>query len=176
MKPLILFVTFIVSLAFISCKNNSSDNSEEHANARDVILDDYQEAQQKFKITVAKIRDTQSFDKHISQLEDVVARFNRVADELKQLDPPDKELSIHIRKRIEQGNEASEPTGEDMLSLISIENRSKDVQVWIDSFTFSGRRVGSEFIRLYPTTKKLQNKTAHTNPLPALNRSLNENY
>ena len=162
MKRLIFFITFIIALSFTSCKNHSSDNSEEHTNAHDVILDDYQEAQQQFKITVAKIRDTQSFDKHISQLEDVVTRFNRVADELKQLDPPDKELSVHIRNRIEQGNETSEPTREDMLSLISIENRSKDVQGWIDSFTSSGRRVGTEFIRLYPTTKP-ENKSQQSN-------------
>ncbi len=54
---------------------------------------------------------------------------------------------------IAQGHRATEPTGEDMLSLISIESREKEVTAWLEDFTSAGREAGAEILRLYGPTE-----------------------
>jgi hypothetical protein len=149
--------TLAIALLVLSCEKRI----EEHTNAHEVVIEEFQITQMEFKNLVSEIRDTTSYDLAAPRLKNITNEFDRIASALKALDPPDFELAESIRRKIEEGNRAAEPTGEDMISLISIEGREDEAQAWIAEFALSGQRLGTELTRLYPPNKMKENKPAH---------------
>ena len=156
MKISIRILTLATALLVWSCE----ERVEEHTNVHEVVIEDFQIAQMEFKNLVSEIRDTRSYDLAAPKLEKVVNDFDRIASELNALDPPDSELGDYLRRMIEEGNRAAEPTGEDMISLISVEGREDEVQAWLAKFTLSGQQVGTELTRLYPDNTRGEQDSA----------------
>ncbi|MEZ7955766.1 MAG: hypothetical protein QMC23_04675 [Rubritalea sp.] len=154
MKFFIYMIALISSLFACSCKDGEATVNAERENTHEVIIDDYQQTQLKFNRLVRKIRDTKSYDLAAPRLEEIVVEFERLSSELKKLDPPNTELSKSMRRQIEKGNKASEPTGEDISSLMSVEGRGEQVQIWLKTFVSSGQKIGRQFTRLYTPKNK----------------------
>jgi hypothetical protein len=106
-------------------------------------------APRRFKEVVATIRDEASYDRAAPGLTEVVNQFRSAAAKFRQLNPPAESEQAKYRQMIADGFHGTEPTGEDMISLVTIKSRKKEVSSWMDSFTAAGREAGIEAVRLY---------------------------
>lgn len=98
----------------------------------------FQGAQNHFKEVIATVRDEKSFDAAKPELDKIVSDWREVAAMLSQLHPPADNQQAEMRDLIADGHRITEPTGEDMLSLISIESREAEVTKWLEEFTEAG--------------------------------------
>lgn len=149
MRAALLLLHF--SLAFFGgCSDRSSSDVvvDHHSDA----IRQFRAAQQLFKTTVATVRDEASYDKAAPRLEQVVKSFRQVAVIMKDLSPPAESARDNYRKMILDGSLRSEPTGEDMMSILAIESREKEVAVWMEAFVAAGQDAGAEMKRLYGRT------------------------
>ena len=121
---------------------------DRHADA----IYEFQKAQQRFKDLVATVRDETSYDQAAFDLERVVRDFRQVTVTLKELSPPAEAARKKYRQMIADGHRSTEPTGEDMLSIVSIESREKEVTAWLESLVAAGQEAGVEMARLYGET------------------------
>ena len=112
----------------------------------------FQDGQKRFKELIATVRDEKSFDAAKPELDKVVSDWREVATALGELDPPSKDQQAELRELIAEGHHATEPTGEDMLSLISIESREAEVTRWLEEFAAAAGAAGVEMGRLYGPT------------------------
>lgn len=159
MKFTTLILSLLISsLTLQSCRESSPEVVEEFDNPHEVLLQDYQLAQQAFKTLIPTISDADSFDKSLPKLNQIVSDFDTLAKNLQGLPIPDKQLQQHIRSKIEESNKLNEPTVGDMINFLGIEEREDEVKQWMNSFIDSGQRVGTEFKRLYPKEEKQQAK------------------
>lgn len=146
MKILRLFT--ICSFAFLgacSKKDSGAAVVDRHADA----IQEFQGAQQHFKDTVATVRDEASYDKAAPDLDQVIQHFRRSAVLMKDLSPPDEAARARYRKMIADGHRKTEPTGEDMMSILTIESREKEVTAWMEAFVAAGQEAGVEMKRLF---------------------------
>ena len=81
---------------------------------------------------------------------------------LVRFSPPSDEQRAKFRALIAEGHRTTKPTGEDMMSLISIKSREEEVTRWLEEFTAAGGAAGSEITRLYGATD--YNKEANDTP------------
>ena len=146
-KMKLLRLTLILATAvFGGCDRFSDSDAHEQA-----ILE-FQDGQERFKRLISTVRDEESFDRVKPELEQVVADWRRVAADLKVLNPPSDAEQDNFSKVIEEGHRKTEPTGADMLGLVTIETRESEVTAWLESFATAGRAVGNEMLRLYGPT------------------------
>jgi hypothetical protein len=111
----------------------------------------FQAGQQKFKESIATVRDEESFDAAKPALDQVIADWKEVAAVLSGLEPPDEGTRASFRVALAEGHRRTEPTGEDMLGFFSIESREAEVTRWFTAFAAAGSEVGAEFERLFGT-------------------------
>jgi hypothetical protein len=123
----------------------SSQLSDPHGEA----IAGFQRAQRRFKELIATVRDEKSFDATKPELDMIVSGFRKTASRLSQLQPPPEPQRREIRHQIADGHRVTEPTGEDMLGLLSIETRATEVSQWLGEFSEAGRKAGAEMLRLY---------------------------
>lgn len=112
----------------------------------------FQAGQRRFKELIATVRDERSFDAAKPELDKVVSDWREVAATLRGLEPPSETRQAEIRALIAKGHRAAEPTGEDMLGLISIESREAEITRWFEEFAAAGGAAGAEMVRLYGPT------------------------
>jgi hypothetical protein len=153
MKTLIPILV-LPTLSIISCEKDkdgivaTAQSSDRHREA----VAKFQGAQKRFKELVATVRDENSFDAAKPELDKVVSDWREVSATLSQLQPPADKQQAEIRDLIADGHRRTEPTGEDVLSLMSIESREAEVTKWLEEFTEAGGKAMSEMVRLYGPT------------------------
>ena len=141
----------LAALLIASCgksENGSGSEADSPDNHRELI-EKFQGEQKRFKDLISTVRDEQSFDTAKPELDKIVSDWRGIADSLSKLDPPSEEEQSKFRILIAEGHRETEPTGEDMLSLLSIESRETEVAQWLNDLASAGVSVGSQFTRLY---------------------------
>ena len=145
----------LVIIAVVSC-----DRSEQAVDAgmispegHEEAVAKFQDAQQRFKTLIATVRDEKSFDAAKPGLDRVVSDWREVGLALRDLDPPSEDDQARFREMISEGHRRTEPTGEDMLSLISIGSREAEVTAWLVDFAEAGGAAGAEMLRHYGPTE-----------------------
>ncbi|MFC7335805.1 hypothetical protein ACFQY0_01345 [Haloferula chungangensis] len=133
-------------------REKSSDAKASPSDSHREAIAKFQDGQRRFKELIATVRDEKSFDAAKPGLEKVVSDWREVATVLGELEPPSEDLQVELRESIAEGHRATEPTGEDMLSLISIESRDAEVTKWLEEFVAAGGAAGAEMVRLYGPT------------------------
>jgi hypothetical protein len=153
MKSFLTTVTLTV-LFITGC-----DQGEDGANPRAPSSDSHraavakvQDGQASFEELIATVRDERSFDAAKPELGKVVSKWREAAASLAELEPPSEDLQAEFRMLITEGHRATEPTGEDMLRLISIESREAEVTRWLEEFEAAAGAVAAEMARLYGPT------------------------
>ncbi len=68
---------------------------------------------------------------------------------MSELGPPDESAREKYRQMIADGHLRSEPTVEDMMSILTIESREKEIAEWMEAFVAAGMEAGVEISRLY---------------------------
>jgi hypothetical protein len=131
-----------------SVPENNQGGVDRHADA----IQEFQKAQQRFKDLVATVRDETSYDRAAADLDRVVRDFHQVTVTLKELSPPAEAARKKYRQMISDGHRRTEPTGEDMLSMVSIESREQEVTAWLEALVAAGQEAGVEMARLYGET------------------------
>ena len=126
-----------------ACSEKGSGDA--HADA----IREFQKGQELFVKTVATIRDADGYDKAAPALNQVVESFQHTAALMKKLSPPDEADRAKYRKMIEEGNGRTEPTGEDMMSILTIDGREQQISDWLEAFTKAGQEAGVQMARLY---------------------------
>jgi hypothetical protein len=139
------------SLACSSCRDEkaASESIVEARDSHEGAVREFLSAPAKFREMVATIRDEASYDRAAPGLADVVRKFRDSAAAFRRLTPPGESEQAKYRQMIADGFVASEPTPEDMLSLMSIKSREKDISQWMVEFMAAGQEAGSEAMRLY---------------------------
>ena len=138
-------------LSVAGCKRGNDTTSEPtpafelHRNT----ISKFQDGQKRFQVAISSVRDEESFDAGKGELNQVVTDWREVAVAMSGLEPPSSSVQMEFRELLAEGNRATEPTGEDMLSLTSIEGREDEVTHWLIEFAEAGRSVGVELERLY---------------------------
>ena len=144
-----LLIIFVLSF-LVSCEDRKAQiGVQPDLNAHEQQVAAFQEGQLRFQELVSTIRDEASYDAARPELDLIVSGWISVAASLKTFAPPSIEEQSRIRALIDDGHKRTEPTGEDMLSLISINGREEDALAWIEEFAAAGASVGMEVIRLY---------------------------
>jgi hypothetical protein len=144
-----------LAVLFIAACNQGKDGVEETTSSSDThreAVAKFQGGQKRFKELIATVRDENSFDAAKPELDKIVSDWLQVATALRELEPPSEDQQAEVRAMIAQGHRATEPTGEDMLRLISIENREVEVTRWLQEFASAAGAAGAEMGRLYGTT------------------------
>ena len=150
MNPLRLLAPCLFLLAG-ACTKEEAPVSEA-ASAPDPHADairEFLKAPEQFQQVVATVRDEASFDRAAPELEKVVQKFRDAADSFKKLSPPDEANRPKYQQMIADGFRGAEPTGEDMISLVMLESREKEVTAWMESFKAAVGEAGAEAFRLY---------------------------
>jgi hypothetical protein len=106
-------------------------------------------APEQFKQVVATVRDEASFDRATPGLEEVVTKFRDAAAGFKKLSPPAEPDRQKYQQMIAEGFRGAEPTGEDMISLVMLKSREKEVTARMESFRAAAGEAGAEAFRLY---------------------------
>lgn len=150
MNPLKLLACCLFLLAGACTKeevpaSNAASTPDPHANAIRVFL----KAPEQFKRVVGTVRDEASFDRAAPGLAEVVQKFKDAAQGFKKLSPPDEADRPRYQKMIADGFRGAEPTAEDMISLVMLESREKEVTAWMESFKAAAGEAGAEISRLY---------------------------
>jgi hypothetical protein len=155
MKSL-LPILFLAMLFIVGCEKDKNEvsatvvgSSDRHREA----VAKFQGAQKRFKELVATVRDEKSFDAAKPELGKIVSDWREVSATLSQFQPPEDKKQGEMRDLIADGHRRTEPTGEDMLSLISIESREAEVTKWLEEFTEAGGKAMLEMVRLYGPTE-----------------------
>ena len=141
----------VVMLPAIGCERPSQRGiaaSTEPSDAHREAIAGLQRAQTKFKELITTVRDEQTFDSAKPELDKIVSDFRKTASRLSQLQPPPEPQRKEIRQQIADGHRGTEPTGPDMLGLLSIETRAAEVSQWLGEFSEAGRKAGVEMLRL----------------------------
>ena len=141
----------LTALLFVGC-NQRDEKAADSVSASDphqAVVEKFQTGQERFKELIATVRDEQSFDIAKPELDKVVSDWRDVASALSELESPSSELQSKLRALIAEGHRATEPTGEGMLSLISIESREAVISQWLEDFVAAGGAAGAEMTRLY---------------------------
>lgn len=131
---------------------NTDDVVESSLDSHRETVAKFQDGQQRFKDLIATVRDEKSFDAARADLDAVVSDWREAAIALRRLKPPSEGEQANFRKLIADGNRRTEPTGEDLISLISIESREAEVTQWLEEFTAAAEEAGTEMLRLYGPT------------------------
>lgn len=147
-KMKILRLLMLCSLALL-CACSKEDSTEATVDRHVEAIEEYQKGQQLFKDTVATVRDETSYDKAVPDLEQVIQRVRRAAVLMRDLIPPEEAARARYSQMIVDGNRRTEPTGEDMMSMLTIESREDEVVAWMEAFGVSVQEVGDEMKRLY---------------------------
>jgi hypothetical protein len=148
----ILLAFAALSIAGCDRGDKGSDSFTPSPDSHREIIAKFQDGQERFKGLIATVRDEKSFDAAKPELHKIVSDWREVAASLGELQPPSEEQQAEFRALIAEGHRATEPTGEDMLSLISIESREAEVTRWLEEFAAAGGAVGTEMVRLYGPT------------------------
>ncbi|WP_264489352.1 hypothetical protein [Luteolibacter arcticus] len=98
---------------------------------------------------MSTIRDEASYDRGAPALEEVLQGFRDSAATFRALAPPSESEQVKYRQMIADGLRGAEPTGEDMLTLISIKTREAEVSEWMKEFMAVAQEAGAEALRLY---------------------------
>jgi hypothetical protein len=164
MNPLLpaLFCLCALLAACSTTENTAEQETDSHAEA----IWEFQAAQMLFKHAVGTVRDAASYDKAAPSLNLVIEKFRNVAGLMKKLSPPDPSTLGKYRRNIVEGHRKSEPTEQDMQSLLSLTSREKEVTTWTESFSAAGREVGVQIKRLYGNLDHGSEETPQM-PLPA---------
>jgi hypothetical protein len=154
MKGRVLQIAWlVVSCAFVlpSCREKKAtpEPAAEASDTHEDAIREFLSAPKHFQEVVATIRDGASYDRAAPGLEEVVRKFRDSAAAFRKLAPPGKGEQAKYRKMIADGFQGTEPTGEDMLSLMSIKSREKEVAKWMKEFRVAGQEAGAEALRLY---------------------------
>lgn len=150
----LLPILVLTTLSIIGCEKAkdgvvaTAPSSDRHREA----VARFQGAQKRFKELIATVRDENSFDAAKPGLDKVVFEWREVSVALSQLQPPADKQQEEIRTLIADGHRRTEPTGEDMLSLMSIESREAEVTKWLEEFAEAGGKAMLEMSRLYGPT------------------------
>jgi hypothetical protein len=162
MKSL-LPILVLAMLSIVGCKKDKNEvsatvaSSDQHRKA----VAKFQGAQKRFKELIATVRDEKSFDAAKPELDKIVSDWREVSATLSQFQPPEDKKQAEMRDLIADGHRRTEPTGEDMLSLISIESREAEVTKWLEEFAEAGGKAMLEMVRLYgPTEYALESAKA----------------
>lgn len=150
-----IFPILVLAVLFITGCNQREDGTDATVTPSDShreAVAKFQDGQKRFKELIVKVRDEKSFDAAKPELEKVVSDWREVATALGKLEAPSEEQQAEFRKLIAEGHRATEPTGEDMLSLISIESREAEVTRWLEEFAAAAGAAGAEMGRLYGPT------------------------
>jgi hypothetical protein len=150
----LLPILFLPLLSMVSCekaKNGIAASVPSSDHHREAVAK-FQGAQERFKEIIATVKDEKSFDAAKPELEKIVSDWREVSAMLSQLQPPADNQQAEMRDLIADGHRRTEPTGENMLSLISIESREAEVTKWLEEFTEAGGKAMSEMVRLYGPT------------------------
>ena len=142
----------VVMLPAIGCERPSQPGiaaSTEPSDAHREAIAGFQRAQRRFKELITTVGDEQTFDSAKPELDMIVSGFRKTASRLSQLQPPPEPQRKEIRQQIADGHRSTEPTGADMLGLLSIETRAAEVSQWLGEFSEAGRKAGVEMLRLY---------------------------
>ena len=139
------------SLACSSCRDEkaASESIVEARDSHEGAVREFLSAPAKFREVVATIRDEASYVRAAPGLDEVVRKFRDSAAAFRRLTPPGESEQAKYRQMIAEGFVASEPTPEDMLSLMSIKSREKEVSQWMEEFMAAGQEAGAEALRLY---------------------------
>ncbi|MGI9242911.1 MAG: hypothetical protein ACR2RV_19085 [Verrucomicrobiales bacterium] len=150
----LLPVLALVSLFIPGCRQGEEGGAGTASSLEDhqEIVAEFQDGQRRFKEAIATVRDEKSFDAAKPELDRIVSDLRDVAAELGELQPPSEEEQAKFRDMIAEGHRATEPTGEDMLSLLSIESREAAVIQWLEEFAAAAGAAGVELGRLYGQT------------------------
>jgi hypothetical protein len=142
----------VVMLPAIGCERPSQRgiaSSTQLSDAHREAIAGFQRAQRRFKELITTVGDEQTFDSAKPELDMIVSGFRKTASRLSQLQPPPEPQRKEIRQQIADGHRSTEPTGADMLGLLSIETRAAEVSQWLGEFSEAGRKAGVEMLRLY---------------------------
>lgn len=115
----------------------------------DDAIREFLKAPEQFKQVVATVRDEASFDRAAPGLAEVVRNFKEAAEGFRELSPPDEVDRPRYQKMVADGFRGAEPTAEDMISLVMLESREKEVTAWMESFKAAAGEAGAEISRLY---------------------------
>ncbi len=147
-----LAMLVVVLVPAIGCERPSQSGIAASAQISDPhreAIAGFHGAQRRFKELIATVRDEKSFDAAKPALDIIVSDFRRTATSLSHLLPPPEAHQREIRQQIADSHRVTEPTGEDMLGLLSIETRAAEVNQWLGEFSEAGRKAGAEMLRLY---------------------------
>ena len=106
-------------------------------------------APRRFQEVVATIHDEASYDRAAPGLSEVVDQFKKSAAIFRELNPPEDTERAKYRQMIAEGTQGAEPTGRDIIALISVKGRDKEIHAWMDAFAESHQEVKTEVGRLY---------------------------
>lgn len=123
----------------------AESDPDPHADA----IREFLKAPEQFKQVVATVRNEASFDRAAPGLEEVVTKFRDAAAGFKKLSPPAEADRPRYQRMIADGFRGAEPTAEDMISLVMLESREKEVTAWMESFKAAAGEAGAEISRLY---------------------------
>lgn len=143
-----------LSLTFLGCdqEKNNPGAGENSIKKHEEALAKFQNAQKSFKKLIATVRDEDSFDAAKPGLDQIIIDWKEAESLLQNLTPPSEEDQERIQQQISAGHKATEPTGEDMFSLIMIDSREAEIEKWLQEFAQAGQDVGVEMLRLYGET------------------------
>jgi hypothetical protein len=149
--PQLAWLLISSAVVFPACRKESAtpgasvETHDAHGDAvRELIT-----APRRFQEVVSTIRDEASYDRAAPGLEEVVQKFRDSTAAFRKLNPPAEPEQAKYRQMIEDGFRDTGLTGEDMLSLVSVDSREKEVFAWLESFRAAGQEAGIEMQRLY---------------------------
>jgi hypothetical protein len=145
----ILFIAGCKQAKNANVEANTSDNKTSPLDSHREALAKFQGGQRSFQKLIATIKDEKSFDAAKPRLDKIVSDWRDAATILAKLEPPSEGQQAEFRELVSNVHRITEPTTEDVLSLMSIETRKDEITSWLEQFVAAGKAIGTDILRLY---------------------------
>jgi hypothetical protein len=145
----ILFIAGCKQAKDTNVEADASENKTSSLDSHREALAKYLDGQKSFKELIAPIRDEKSFDAAKPGLDKIISNWCDAATILAKLERPSEDHQAEFRELVTEVHRITEPTTEDVLSLMSIENRKDEITGWLEQFVAAGKAIGTETMRLY---------------------------
>jgi hypothetical protein len=134
---------FLVSilLVIVNCKEQDIPvirSTDPHAE----VIKDFLSAQERFKNSIATIRDVASYDQAVPELNAIVDLLHNVACRLGKLKHLPETRQLQLARTLLEGTLQTEPVSKDMLRILTIEDRRAEFGAWLDRYISAGESLG----------------------------------
>ncbi len=145
----IIFIAGCKQAKDTNIETDASENKTSSLEGHREALAKYHDGQRSFKELIATIKDEKSFDAAKPSLDKIVTNWRDAATILAKLERPSEDHQAEIRELVTKVHRITEPTTEDLLSLMSIESRKDEITGLLEQIVTAGKAIGTEILRLY---------------------------